>query len=118
MRGVERPANGVRGNPHRGLSIVGGREPDLAVQFRWSARILALVDLDLKVRVQNTVPIYTDRDDAEGYVARLCAVVADALGRHAGKDVWSVALSGPLRMEVPNMLSHGRDFSPRLPDRR
>lgn len=115
---VERPGNGLRGNPHRGLSIVGRRGYVLAVQFRWNACILALVDLDLTVHAQTMVPIDTEPDDAQGYVGRLCAIVAETLKRHADKDIWSVALSGPLPIEVPHMPMHGLDFSSRLPDQR
>lgn len=115
---VERPANGLRGNPHRGLSIVGHRGYVLAVQFRWNACVLALVDLELKVHWQTTVQIDTDPDDAQAYVSQLCTIVSKALQDHPHKDIWSVALSGPLPIEVPNMPWHGLDFSSRLPDQR
>lgn len=114
----ERPTNGLRGNPHRGLSIVGERGFALAVQFRWNACILALVDLKLEIREHTTVPIDTDPDDAQAYVTQLCAIVADALKQHTDKDIWSIAISGPLPMEMQNMPTHGFDDGSRLADQR
>lgn len=115
---VDRPLSGNRGNPHRGLQIVAERGYVLAVQFRWNACILALVDLDLKVHGQTTVAIETAEDDVQGYMDRLCAIIAGRLQDVSGKDVWAIALSGPLPIEVPNMPSPALDFASRLPDQR
>jgi predicted NBD/HSP70 family sugar kinase len=118
LQEVDRPASGSRGNPHRGLQVVGGGGFVLAVQFRWNACILALVDLDLNVQSQRTIAIDTAEDDTEGYMRALCNAVSQALQDEAGKDIWAVAVSGPLTIGVLNMPHSAIEFSQRLPDQR
>jgi len=115
---VERPPRAVRGNPHRGLSIVGTRGYILAVQFRWNACVIALVDLSFEVHGQHTVPLEAAPDDVQGYLARLCAVVSETIARHGDKDIWSIALSGPLPIEGPPISPVDMKLGERFPDQR
>lgn len=120
LREIDRPSSGNRGNPHRGLQVVGGGGHVLAVQFRWNACIIALVDLDLKVLDQRTIAIETAEDDAQGYMRALCRAVGQSLQdlAAAGRDIWAVAISGPLPIGVPNMPFNAVEFAQRLPDQR
>ncbi|MFC0012621.1 ROK family protein [Devosia nitrariae] len=103
---VERTGARIRGNPHRGLKVVADRGYALGIQFRWNACLSVLVDLDYKVRDIRTTPIDVPQSDIDGYLARLEAVILGLIESYAGKDIWTVGVSGPLPIEVPNMPSH------------
>jgi predicted NBD/HSP70 family sugar kinase len=103
---IERTGGRSRGNPHRGLRVVGQRSYGLGVQFRWNSVLLSVVDLDLHVADTSSRQIEVETSDVEGYLAALEEAIADYLATHREKDVWAIGLSGPLPIEVPNIPSH------------
>jgi predicted NBD/HSP70 family sugar kinase len=99
----DRPRERRKGNPHRGLRIVGGRCYAIGVQMRWSSCTLTLVDMDFRVRDRHTVAINAAIDDADAYVGCLIGAIVEMVRKHPGREVWAVGLAGPLPIDLPNV---------------
>lgn len=102
----DRPRVRRKGNPHRGLRLVGRRCHALGVQIRWSSCTLMLVDMEYRVHDRRTLPIEASIDDPDTYVGELSRAIRDFLGDHADLDVWALGLAGPLPIELPNLDAH------------
>jgi predicted NBD/HSP70 family sugar kinase len=102
----DRPRERRKGNPHRGLRVVGSRCHAIGVQMRWSSCTLALLDMEFRQRDRRTVPIGASIDDAEGYVEELTAAMKGMLRDHADSDIWVAGLAGPLPIDLPNVAQH------------
>src|SRR5690606_32255442 len=101
----DRPNEGRRGNPPKGLRVAAGRAHSLGVQMRWDSCEIALVDLQLNMADSLREVIPAAIDDSEGYLRSLVQAFGRTIQAQSGKEIWSIGLSGPLPITAPNMTS-------------